>query len=126
MLRKFASASMVLTAQGSPLVRWQLMSGIAYDGLHSQAALSKRVLLDPAQTSRALAALEAAGLVRRDRDGDDRRCVSIHLTAAGRRWYEKTRREIMGELAPLFAPLNRSELKALERLLLKLTPAPHA
>ncbi len=114
----------VMAAHGVPLVYWQLMSGLAYDGLRSQVALSKRALLDPARTSRILGELETLGLVRRARAREDRRRVTLSLTPAGRRWYARARREVMKDLAPLFSRLSPKELRTLETLLLKLSPAP--
>jgi len=110
----------VMEARGSPLVHWQLVSAIAYEGLHSQAALATRVGMDPAGTSRALDDLERAALVKRERDGDDRRRVSLTLTPKGRRWYAQARDVVMAELAPLFEPLSTGEARQLEALLSRL------
>ncbi|HEY1087109.1 MAG TPA: MarR family winged helix-turn-helix transcriptional regulator [Archangium sp.] len=115
-----ARVAPVLEHEGRPLVHWQLVSAIAYDGLHSQAALAARVGMDPAGTSRALDELEQDGLVKRQRDADDRRRVSVNLTAKGVRWYERVRPEVMGSIAPIFEPLNREEAVQLEALLSRL------
>lgn len=117
-------ANRVAARRKVPLIYWQLVSGIAYDGLHSQVALSRRVLHDPAQTSRALTQLEQLGWVQRKRSKDDKRRIAINLTAAGRRWYESMRAEVMGEMRALFAHLDANERETLEDMLLKLTPAP--
>ncbi len=118
------NAAKALTRQRTLLVHWQLISGIAYDGLHSQVALAERVSLDPASTSRALSQLEDAGLVRRERNHEDRRQVSVNLTPAGRRWYARVRLDVMSELEPVFSNLTQAEARQLEALLLKLTPVP--
>lgn len=102
------------------LVHWQLISGIAYDGLHSQAALAIRIGMDPAGTSRTLDELEARGLVERKRDPKDRRRLNVSLTAKGRRWYDTNRRAVFGEIAPLFEDLTDKEAKQLEGLLNRL------
>lgn len=110
----------VLEHEGHPLVHWQLVSAIAYDGLHSQAALATRVGIDPAGTSRALDELDDLGLVKRQRDPVDRRRVTLNLTAKGVRWYERVRPRVMGAIAPLFEPLKREEAVQLEALLSRL------
>lgn len=116
----FSRVAQVMAARGQPVVHWQLISAIAHEGLHSQAALAVRVGMDPAGTSRALDELERLGLVRRARDEHDRRRVSLQLTPRGRRWYETTRVDVFGSLSPLFAPLTPSEATQLEALLSRL------
>ena len=49
------------------------------DGL-GQDVLSERLLIDKGTTARALAELERLGLVRRERNPDDRRGKTVHLT----------------------------------------------
>jgi MarR family transcriptional regulator for hemolysin len=110
----------IMGALGHSLVHWQLVSAIASEGLHSQAALAGRVGMDPAGASRALDELEKKGLVKRQRDGDDRRRVSVNLTARGRRWYDVARVEVWGSLSPLFEPLAAEEAQQLEALLSRL------
>lgn len=115
-----ARSSAALARIETPLVHWQLVSAIAFEGIHSQQALSTRVGMDPAGTSRTLDELERQGLVRRARAADDRRRVSVGLTAKGRRFYERARKVVFGELEPLFAAFDAHEAHALERLLGKL------
>lgn len=119
--RLVSAATGALEAGGTPLVHWQLVSAIAWDGLHSQVALAARVSMDPAATSRALDELEAKGLVRRARDTTDRRRVSVSLSAAGRRWYERARVQVFGEISPIFDVLSPTDARQLEDLLTRLT-----
>lgn len=114
----------VMEAQGHSLVHWQLISAIAYEGLHSQAALAERVGMDPAGTSRALDELEREGLVKRQRDDGDRRRVTLNLTAEGRRWYERARAQVFESISPVFEPLTAAEASQLEALLSRLTAPP--
>ena len=115
-----ARAAAVMEREHAPLVHWQLVSAIASEGIHSQVALAERVGMDPAGTSRALDELERLGLVKRVRDPDDRRRLSLSLTAPGRRWYERARGLVFGEIGPLFDALSASEQKVLEALVEKL------
>lgn len=116
----FSRVAQVMASRGELVVHWQLVSAIAFEGLHSQAALAARVGMDPAGTSRALDELEHQGLVRRVRDEDDRRRVSLQLTPQGRRWYERTRVDVFSSLSPLFAALSPAEASQLEALLSRL------
>jgi DNA-binding MarR family transcriptional regulator len=120
-----ARAVRALEDNGDLLVHWQLISGIAYDDLHSQAALAVRIGMDPAGASRALDELEARGLVERRRDGSDRRRLNVSLTAKGRRWYDSARRVVFSAIAPLFDDLTVKEARQLEALLNRLS-AVHA
>jgi DNA-binding MarR family transcriptional regulator len=113
----FTRAARVMEEEGSPLVHWQLISAIAREGLHSQIALAERVGMDPAGTSRALDQLEQKGLVKRERDGDDRRRVCVNLTPKGRRWFDRVRVVVMSALAPLFEGLSANDATRLEDLL---------
>jgi MarR family transcriptional regulator for hemolysin len=112
-----ARAAKVLEREGAPLVHWQLISAIAREGLHSQIALADRVGMDPAGTSRALDQLEKMGLVKRERDGGDRRRVRVDLTLKGRRWFDRIRVVVMTALAPVFDGLSASDVTQLEELL---------
>lgn len=112
-----ARASKVMEDEGAPLVHWQLVSAIAREGLHSQIALADRVGMDPAGTSRVLDQLEQKGLVKRERDGGDRRRVCVSLTPRGRRWFDRVRVVVMTALAPLFEGLSASDATRLEALL---------
>lgn len=118
-----ARAAYVMDQQGAALVHWQLISAITKEGLHSQVALAERVGMDPAGTSRALDELQAAGLVKRERDGGDRRRVSVTLTPKGRRWYARVRDLVMTELEPLFSALSAGEARQLEALISRVTGA---
>ncbi len=115
-----ARASAVMELQDAPLVHWQLISAISFDGLHSQIALADRVGMDPAGTSRALDKLEQAGLVKRERDGGDRRRVTVALTPKGNRWYARVRDLVMSSLLPLFDGLSTTDAEQLDALLTRI------
>lgn len=69
------------------------------------AALAKRVSLSPTTTSRIVERLVRAGLVSREREQEDRRRVSLSLTATGRTRHGSLPR-----------PLQERFLERLERL----------
>jgi MarR family transcriptional regulator, transcriptional regulator for hemolysin len=55
-------------------------------GIHSQAAIAERLLIDAPAVSRLVDRLEEDGLVER-RAGENRRCVRLEITEAGRKEY---------------------------------------
>lgn len=70
--------------------------------------------------SRAITALEAKGLVRREPDPQDRRRLVIHITAAGRRMHEAFMPALEEREADMMSCLSAAERATLEGLLRKL------
>jgi MarR family transcriptional regulator, 2-MHQ and catechol-resistance regulon repressor len=64
--------------------------------------------------------LEARGLVRRERRGDDRRQVTVHLTPEGRRLITKVFPNHVRAIVDAFSALTPSEQETLGRLAKKL------
>ncbi len=62
-----------------------ILVGIAEHPCHSQAELADHLRLDEATACRAIRTLAERGWVRTARDGSDRRCVKLALTAEGGR-----------------------------------------
>jgi DNA-binding MarR family transcriptional regulator len=65
------------------------------------SALAEHLFIDLSTASRQLAALEAEGLVARERDPDDRRAFLVHMTDEGKRVLHANmaaRRALLGEL----------------------------
>jgi DNA-binding MarR family transcriptional regulator len=74
----------VLEPMGLTHPQYLVMLALWGDEPLSVTELSRRLELDAATLSRLLKRLEAAGLVRRDRNPDDERSLAIGLTARGR------------------------------------------
>ena len=93
------------------------------EGRLTANALSGHMGVTPGNLTGVIDRLEAAGLVERQRDPQDRRCVTLSLTAAGeakaRAIVPSTRRLVEG----LFAALDAEELAAFGRSLKKLEAA---
>jgi DNA-binding MarR family transcriptional regulator len=70
------------TGVGAP--RWFLLEMIAGEEGLSQGDVCRRFEQDPSRITRLAQALEADGLVRRERDGEDSRVVRLYLTDEGR------------------------------------------
>jgi MarR family transcriptional regulator, organic hydroperoxide resistance regulator len=92
-------AHRVTTGQWSALrVLWQ------EEGL-SQVELAQRMMVEKASLTAVLKAMEAAGLIKRIRNAEDRRKVKLFLTAAGRRLKDK--------ILPLVGKINRRATRRL-------------
>jgi DNA-binding MarR family transcriptional regulator len=76
-----------LEAAGESIFVWRLLAYLHDDGPSIQAELADATAQHPASISRLLDEIEEEGLVRRTRDGEDRRRVVVELTAAGKQRY---------------------------------------
>jgi DNA-binding MarR family transcriptional regulator len=82
--------------------------------------LARRTAVSPAAVSQLLAALEANGLLGRQRLPDDRRRLPIALTEDGERALRSAQVLLQDRLAELLAELPAPEANALARLLARL------
>ncbi len=110
----------VLGQRDVSLPEWQVIANVRWQGAMTQAALAEHIGMHAAGVSRLLDGLEGRGLIRRVADADDRRCITVHLTARGEAWYARTHVAPMTELHEVMSRLNRAEQAVLARLLLKL------
>lgn len=105
---------------------WRILAALAANREMAAKDLAPYSTLDKMQVSRAVARLEAGGLVERHEDESDRRAKPLRLTASGRALFVKVRplvaaREdyILGALDPveragLAGVLEKIELRATE------------
>ena len=68
---------------------WRVLAALAHQGEIRAADVKDRTTLDKMQVSRALARLEAQGLVARAPDPDDGRASRVRLLPAGNALYRK-------------------------------------
>ncbi len=64
--------------------QWIVMMVLAYENDDTAANLAKRLNYDPGSMTRLLDRMQEKGLLKRARLDDDRRCIKIELTDAGR------------------------------------------
>jgi DNA-binding MarR family transcriptional regulator len=64
--------------------QWIIMTILAHQDDVTAASLAKRLNHDPGSMTRLLDRMQEKGLLQRARLGDDRRCIRIELTDAGR------------------------------------------
>ena len=76
--------------------------------------------VDPSRVTRIAQALEADGLIRRERDPEDNRVVRMYLTEEGRRWLRKLpgfNRRIEKRIRSVFSEEEHEELRRMLGLL---------
>jgi len=85
-----------------------------------QASLSKLYKVDPAAITRSLQTMERDGLIRREPDPKDNRCIRIFVTEKGQTLAETLPGKIAEFEAKLTAGLEDEEILSMHRLLLHL------
>lgn len=78
---------------GLSVAEWRVMAHLAHSDRVSVRDIHLRADLEKSKASRAAARLEAAGLVTKEADPDDRRLIALSLTEKGR--------GMMAELIPM-------------------------
>ena len=111
----------MLAAHEPPLTVAQYLALQAVaDGEVVGAELARRAAVSPAAMSQLLAALEAAGLLMRERVEEDRRRRPLSLTEQGSWTLRSAQTALRERLAGLLADMPRAETDALARLLERL------
>lgn len=95
--------------------RLSLLSVLVYAGPQSLGDLARAEQVSRPAISRTVKALVEAGLVRRKRDERDRRIVTAHATARGRRLMETGRRRRLERIAAGLQHLSAADLRQLEQ-----------
>jgi DNA-binding MarR family transcriptional regulator len=90
---------------------WRVLAALAHQGEIRAADVKDRTTLDKMQVSRALARLEAQGLVARAPDPDDGRASRVRLLAAGMALYRKIGPMVRAREEYLLSDLTPQERK---------------
>lgn len=102
------------------LSAWRVMVVLAaHPGCAAQEVVA-RTALDKMTVSRALAGLGRQGYLARSGDAEDRRRISLRLTAAGRKVYERVAERGRSRESQLFSGISAAERQSLARMLEKL------
>ncbi len=112
LLRRARTADVGMDLDGP---RASLLSVLVFAGPQPVSRLAEIEQVSPPAVTKAVTALEAAGLVRRDRGTDDRRVVLVTATAAGRRLLERGRAARVERVADLLDGLSERDLATLRR-----------
>ncbi|MFO0675472.1 MAG: MarR family transcriptional regulator [Polyangiaceae bacterium] len=79
--------------------------------------VARALHLDPGTVSSTLRRLEEKGLVRRDKDPDDSRRTSLHLTARGRRFDAPTERTVESSVQRMLDATSAADISRVVTLL---------
>jgi DNA-binding MarR family transcriptional regulator len=102
---------------GLSIPEWRVMAVLAANPGLSAAEVTARTAMDKVAVSRAVATLLAAGRLQRTTAPADRRRTHLSLTAAGTRVYAQVVPLALKYERQLVAPLSKSELAMLDRVL---------
>jgi len=83
---------------------------LVFGGPRTLGELAAAEQVRPPTMTRIVQALEVGGLVRRERDADDRRVHRLHATANGRRVMQRGRERRVANLATLLDRLSLDEI----------------
>ncbi len=119
----FAALDSELAAQSelAPLevssAQFVVIASLASGEADSASQLCKGISYDAGAMTRMIDRLETKGLIRRQRDADDRRLVNIELTDQGREAFPKMRLCAMRVLNRFLRGFSQSEARQLEGFL---------
>lgn len=102
---------------------WRAMAVLAGFQPLSANGICNRTNMDKVRVTRAIARMLEAGLVSRQEDAQDRRYVSLRLTAKGQQVYDQILPLVQAREAEILAVLSPAEIDALDTILRKLTRA---
>jgi MarR family transcriptional regulator, 2-MHQ and catechol-resistance regulon repressor len=121
------AADSVSARLAGPLGEWGLtetqfgaLEALYHVGPMNQRDLGRKLLRSGGNVTMVVDNLEKRGLVRRERDADDRRFVTVHLTDAGRRLIARVFPRHAANVTAEFGVLTPAEQDELGRLCRKL------
>ncbi len=94
---------------------WRILAALGANGEMAASEVGPYSTLDKMQVSRAVARHDAAGLIARNEDANDRRSKPLSLTAAGVALLTKVTPLVTAREAYLLETLSHEERKALDR-----------
>jgi DNA-binding MarR family transcriptional regulator len=110
-----------LAALGGSRSEFAMLATLEEFGGLSQADLGRRIGLDRSDVTALVTAAELSRLIRRERDGSDRRRMTVSLTRAGVRRLEELQEAIDGAQDELVGGLTAAERRQLTALLTRLS-----
>ena len=109
-----------LAEAGGSVPVWLILSSLKSNERRSQLDLARAVGIEGPTLTRHLDGLEKHGIVRRVRDGSDRRTVRVELTPEGERLFQTLRQAVIAFNRNLTAGLTDTELERVRRTLARL------
>ena len=105
---------------GLDLRAWRIVQILGCDGRSTVFEIADRIAMDRGGTSRAIARLEARGIVRREEDPADRRRSLVDLTDAGWALHDESVRFSLAREERLLECLSPADRRRLREMLRKL------
>ena len=109
-----------LGKEGLTESQFGVLEALLHLGPLCQRELSAKILRSGANVTTVVDNLEKRNLVRRARESDDRRYVTVHLSDEGRALVEKALPDHVARIVEVFGPLDAAELQSLGDLCKKL------
>jgi DNA-binding MarR family transcriptional regulator len=103
------------TASGLGGPALSALSVVVFGGPITLGTLAEAERVRPPTMTRTVHALEAAGLVRREQDQDDKRIVNVHATRRGENVLQAARARRVAALASSLESLAERDRRTLER-----------
>lgn len=100
--------------------QFAVLEALYHIGSMTQGEVSSKVLKSTSNLTTVIDNLERDGYVRRERDGNDRRVIHVHLTGAGTSKVEAVLPTHVEALVEIFSVLSASEQETLGELCKKL------
>ena len=100
--------------------QFAVLEALYHLGSLAQGEISAKILKSTSNITTVIDNLERNGLVRRERDRNDRRVIHVHLTEAGTRKLESVFPDHVAALVEIFSILSASEQQTLGLLCKKL------
>jgi len=100
--------------------QFAVLETLYHRGVLTQGEISRKVLKSVSDITTVIDHLERDGLVRRERDAQDRRVIHVHLTEAGKTKLESVLPRHVAALVDEFSILSASEQDTLANLCRKL------
>lgn len=86
-----AALDPIFAAEGITITHWSALVYVYVRGTTNGAEIARDLFYDKGAMTRLLEVLDQRGLITRERNGGDRRCVDVALTDAGRALAERCR-----------------------------------
>jgi MarR family transcriptional regulator, transcriptional regulator for hemolysin len=109
-----------LAAAGGSVPVWLILSSLKSTERRTQLDLARAVGIEGPTLTRHLDGLEDSGVVRRVRDGTDRRAVRVELTDEGERLFQTLRQAVIAFNRALTAGVTETELERVRKTLTRL------
>jgi MarR family transcriptional regulator for hemolysin len=109
-----------LADAGGSVPIWLILSSLKSNERRTQLELARAVGIEGPTLTRHLDGLEENGVVRRVRDGNDRRAVRVELTDEGERLFQTLRQAVIAFNRALTAGVAETELERMRAALAQL------